>query len=300
MALTNTTLAAAVAVNDTSIKVTATTGFADKQMIRVDNEWMAQAGAAAGPGRPRAARPRRLGADRARHPRRTSSRASRATGPTLPPGSAVSVSLDPGRITIGVDTTFATADYPAGDTTYVITKAGVCAITLGDPSKAQNGLRLTFRSATANAHTVTYTAGFSAGRPPPTSRPLRRASAQSSRSKRTRGTLGRDRAGRRHGRVTGGRMDTDLGLTDRDKELKKWNTPYRYQEFPKALFRAATTTAREGRDRATRVVTSEGEERLRRAPAGCASPQLALERGDRASRKPRHGGGANAPGTTAG
>ena len=39
----------------------------------------------------------------------------------------------------------------------------MCVITLGAPSKAQNGLTLTFRSATANAHTVTYAAGFLGG-----------------------------------------------------------------------------------------------------------------------------------------
>ena len=159
MALTNTTLATAVALNDTTIKVTSATGFASKQLIRVDNEWMAQSGDASG-----TVIPVRRGLD-------GSAQVAHGilgdvvTGlagdwPALPPGSAVAVSLDAGRNSLGVDTTFATADYPAGDLTYVITKAGVCAITLGAPSKAQNGLRLTFRSATANAHTITYTAGF--------------------------------------------------------------------------------------------------------------------------------------------
>ena len=37
--------------------------------------------------------------------------------------------------------------------------------------------------------------------------------------------------------------DETLGLNDYAKELKRWNAPYRYQEFPKMLFRGTTTTA---------------------------------------------------------
>src|SRR5262245_4540736 len=48
MALTGTTLAAAVGVNDTQIKVTSATGFAVGNVIRVDNEVMVQTAAASG------------------------------------------------------------------------------------------------------------------------------------------------------------------------------------------------------------------------------------------------------------
>lgn len=41
--------------------------------------------------------------------------------------------------------------------TVVFTKAGVAAMTLAAPSVAQNGTRITFTSATDNAHTVTAT-----------------------------------------------------------------------------------------------------------------------------------------------
>lgn len=160
MALTNTTLAAAVAQGDTSIKVTAATGFADKQMIRVDNEFMATAGALSGT----VVNVRRglEGTAQVAH----GILADVVTGlpedfPAPPPGHPVPVPpTETGRNTLGVDTTFATADYPKGDLTYVITKAAAAAIVLGAPSKAQNGLRLTFRSNTAAAHTVTYATGF--------------------------------------------------------------------------------------------------------------------------------------------
>jgi hypothetical protein len=161
MALTNTTLAAAVAFNDVTIRLTSATGFADGQLIRVNNEFMAQAGAANG-----VVVTVRRGLD---------GTAVSAHGilsdvvtgllsdfPAPPAGMPVMVppTIVPGRNSIGVDTTFAAADFPKGDLSYVITKATACAITLGQPSKAQNGLRITFRSATAAAHTVTLTAGF--------------------------------------------------------------------------------------------------------------------------------------------
>ena len=48
--------------------------------------------------------------------------------------------------------------------TVVITKGGVCALTLGAPTAAQNGTVITIVAATAHAHTVTAaTIGFNAG-----------------------------------------------------------------------------------------------------------------------------------------
>jgi len=159
MALTNTTLAAAAAVGDTTIKVTATTGFAVGQAIRVDNEIMAQSAAAVGTVIP--VRRGLEGSAQIAH----GILADVVTGlagdwPSAPAGESVAVPPAPGRRSVGVDTTFATADFPPGDTTYVITKATAAALTVGAPSKAQNGLRLTFLSATAAAHTVTSAAGF--------------------------------------------------------------------------------------------------------------------------------------------
>jgi len=160
MALTNTTLAAAVAQGDTTIRVTAATGFADGQMIRVNNEFLAQAGAAQGVVIP--VRRGLEGTAQVAH----GLLSDVVTGlpgdfPAPPPGHPVQVPPTvTGRNSLGADVTINTADLPKGDLTYVITKAAACAITLGAPSKAQNGLRVTFRSATAAAHTVTLAAGF--------------------------------------------------------------------------------------------------------------------------------------------
>lgn len=160
MALTNTTLSAAVAFNDDTIKVTSTSGFADGQVIRVDNEFMAQAGAAVGT----TLKVRRglEGTAQVAH----GILADTVTGlpgdfPAPRPGSPVSVPpMLTGRNSLGTDVTITTADLPKGELTYVITKATAAAITLGAPSKAQNGLLMTIRSATAAAHTVTLAAGF--------------------------------------------------------------------------------------------------------------------------------------------
>jgi hypothetical protein len=38
-------------------------------------------------------------------------------------------------------------------------------------------------------------------------------------------------------------MDDETGLSDHAKEMRRWNKPYVYQEFPKMLFRGVTTTA---------------------------------------------------------
>lgn len=160
MALTNTTLAAAVAQGDTTIRVTAATGFADQQVIRVDNEFLAQAGPANG-----AVIPVRRGLEGSAQVAH-GILADVVTGlpgdfPAPPAGSPVPVPVPGiGRNSIGADVTINTADLPKGDLTYVITKGSLCAIVLSAPSKAQNGLRITFRSATAFAHTVTSAAGF--------------------------------------------------------------------------------------------------------------------------------------------
>ncbi len=80
------------------------------------------------------------------------------------------------QITLGVDTVFTatgtaatatTQPYPTKNTTYTIDKASACAITLiatgattPAPSAASAGVKMTFISGTAQAHTVTYGPGF--------------------------------------------------------------------------------------------------------------------------------------------
>lgn len=94
------------------------------------------------------------------------------------PGPGQDVSRPPNVdeiVSLGVDTTFTatgtaptatTQPYPVKNTTYYLTKAGVCAVALiasgttPAPSPASAGVKMTFVSLTANAHTVTYAPGF--------------------------------------------------------------------------------------------------------------------------------------------
>jgi hypothetical protein len=73
--------------------------------------------------------------------------------------------------------------------------------------------------------------------------------------------------------------DTTLGLTDYAKEMARWNAPYTYQEFPKMLYRAATTTAgRVELEQPPRTVTTAGAEQEALAAGWCPNPQTALDR----------------------
>src|SRR5262245_9198242 len=125
MALTNTTLAAACGRDDTTIRVTSASGFSDKNLIRIDNEFMAQAGS------PSTSAPTVIPVRRGLEGSAQLAHgllADVVTGTAAefpPPAPGQIVSLPPGdqRFTIGADVTIATADLPAGPATYVITKA---------------------------------------------------------------------------------------------------------------------------------------------------------------------------------
>ena len=82
-------------------------------------------------------------------------------------------------------------------------------------------------------------------------------------------------------------MDDDLGLSDRDKELKKWNAPYIYREYPAHALPRRDAHERPGRGRAARSSTSDGEQ-ARRPGDGLAS----RIRSRRSTREARAAGGA--------
>jgi len=71
-------------------------------------------------------------------------------------------------------------------------------------------------------------------------------------------------------------MDEDLGLSEREKELKKWNRPYRYQAFPRMLFRGVTTTG--GRlEVEQRIVGTELEQSAAEAAGWLDHPTRAID-----------------------
>jgi hypothetical protein len=70
--------------------------------------------------------------------------------------------------------------------------------------------------------------------------------------------------------------DQQLGLSDYAKEMAHWNKPYEYREFPKMLFRGATTTA--GRVAVEqRIVTTVTEEHDALVAGWCVHPARAAE-----------------------
>jgi hypothetical protein len=157
MALTRTTISAAIAADADIIPVTSATGFAAGNFLRVDNEYMM---VVAVNGTNIQVRSRGdLGSAAAAH----NSLAPATTGllsdlPNYPLGQAAQVDAQGQTIvTASVDGALA---IPTQDTLVLVQKAGVCAMTLANPTTAQDGLQVTILSATANAHTVTYTAGF--------------------------------------------------------------------------------------------------------------------------------------------
>lgn len=166
MALSNTTLSAAVGRDDTTIKVTSATGFAAGQVIRVDNEVMVQSSAASTTSP--LSIPVRRGLDGTAQVAHGILSAV-ATGlntdlPNPPPGQFVLVKVgDPTRVTLGADATLGATDHGMAGTTYILAKATAAAITLGAPSVAQDGLPLIFISATAAAHVITATGLFDDG-----------------------------------------------------------------------------------------------------------------------------------------
>jgi hypothetical protein len=71
-------------------------------------------------------------------------------------------------------------------------------------------------------------------------------------------------------------MDDDLGLSEREKELKRWNAPYVYREFPKMLFRGVSLV--NGRvEYEQRIVSSVSEEADVLAAGWRHHPQEALD-----------------------
>ena len=157
MALTNTTISAAVSADALVIPVTSATGFAAGNFLRIDNEFMQVVSVS---GTNISVRSRGdFGSAAVAH----NILAICVTGltsdlPNFPMGESAQV--DPSEQTIVSYSVDGAIAIPDQNTLVVLTKAGVAAMTLAAPSKAQDGLQVTILSATANAHTVTYTAGF--------------------------------------------------------------------------------------------------------------------------------------------
>lgn len=157
MALTRTTISAAVSADALIIPVTSASGFAAGNFLRVDNEFMQVVSVS---GSNVSVRSRGdFGSAAVAH----NILAPATTGltsdlPDFPVGQVAQV--QPEGQTIVTASVDGALSIPNQNTLVLVQKAGVCAMTLAGPTAAQDGLVLTILSATANAHTVTYTAGF--------------------------------------------------------------------------------------------------------------------------------------------
>jgi hypothetical protein len=157
MALTRTTISAAVSADALIIPVTSASGFAAGNFLRVDSEYMQVVSVS---GTNVSVRSRGdFGSAAAAH----NSLAPATTGltsdlPDFPVGQSAQLDSD-GQIMVTASVDGALS-IPSQNTLVLVQKAGVCAMTLAAPSLAMDGLLVTILSATANAHTVTYTAGF--------------------------------------------------------------------------------------------------------------------------------------------
>lgn len=157
MALTRTTLAAAIAADDLIVPVTSASGFAAGNVLRVDNEYMQVVSVS---GTNISVRSRGdLGSAAVSHRILAPATTGLASDlPDYPVGQ--SAQSDPAGQTIVTASVDGALSIPTQDTLILVQKAGVCAMTLAAPTTAQDGLQVTILSNTANAHTVTYTAGF--------------------------------------------------------------------------------------------------------------------------------------------
>lgn len=167
MAITATTLSAAIGASDLTITVASGTGFPTVganplsigYLVRIDGEYMwATQQPTAGviklrgrgsQGTPAVAHDLLAKVEVSSDPQDFNSVAPGAVN-IQPPWS-------PAQQTLGQNTTFTAAQIAAltQDTEFAITKATAATITLPAPSKAQDGLKLTFTSLTDAAHVVT-------------------------------------------------------------------------------------------------------------------------------------------------
>lgn len=157
MAITATTLASAMGANDLIANVTAATGFAAGQFLKIDDEYMViDRSYASGTAIPVFKR-----GDQGTFVSSHNALAVVATGlfsdqVALAPSN---VTPWPGQGEAAIETYSVSGAIaiPTQDTFIVIDKAGVAAMTLAAPGKDQDGLKLTITSTTAQAHVITAT-----------------------------------------------------------------------------------------------------------------------------------------------
>lgn len=157
MALTATTISAAISATDLVVPVTSATGFAAGMNFRIDNEFMiVHPSYVSGTNIP-VYRRGDQGSAQVAHVILADATVG-ASGDWPVTGLTQTAFEGRALVTIGAD---ATIVYPNVNTVYMIRKATAAAITLSAPAtKGTSNVMATFFSETAAAHVITYTPGF--------------------------------------------------------------------------------------------------------------------------------------------
>lgn len=161
MALVRTTLAADVASSDLSLKVTAATNLAVGMLALCDSEYIGAITSISGT----------VIGVRGRGDQGTAAAAHDNLAaidfgipsdfPTATAGTLVARPPQiPDTVMYGENGAIAV---PTKDTRVILDKASAATMTIGDPSKASDGIEVTIVAATAAAHTVANTTGYNAG-----------------------------------------------------------------------------------------------------------------------------------------
>ncbi len=154
MSINATTLAGAMTLNATAVTLTSGTGAAVNKLLRVDSEFMLITNVDDSPT-----------VHVARGLQGTKAAAHTVLAFAyigLPSDFPYPVVAYPNVTTLGASVTISIAagNMPRVNTEYELNKAGVLAVTLGDPDAAMEGLLLGFMNRAAQANTVTNTTGF--------------------------------------------------------------------------------------------------------------------------------------------
>lgn len=162
MAFTTTTLSAAVAVNDNSIKVASATGFVAGMLLRVDGEMMkVQQSYASG-----TTIPVIRGIDGSAvlaHPTSANVTVGNASDFALPPAGVDTGITNPAQPAFPIYSYSAAGGLSPVQGIHIINGTSTLAMTLASPTKDQDGQMMIIVSNGKGAHTVTYTGGVGGG-----------------------------------------------------------------------------------------------------------------------------------------
>jgi hypothetical protein len=160
MAITTTTLAAGIGINDNTVKVTSATGASTTGWMQIDGEFMIITAINSTTISVRS-RGKFGGAAKAHNALAPVSFGSAEDLNVPPPSDTAQRNLSDRDIqSYSVNGAVDIGKLTSPKTDILMTKAGVLALTIASPTAAIDGYEVRFIASTANAHTLNYSAGF--------------------------------------------------------------------------------------------------------------------------------------------